>query len=189
VEAQSTSDTLPLNLFDDVSVSATLDHLEYSLPGMVTWVGSVDGYEGSLAILVAGDDGVVSGNVSFDDQIFQVRYVSPGVHAIYQIDQSQFPDDPGIEPPVPDLSDSALEPQESLLISAQDDGSIIDVMLLYTDDARAGAGGTSAIQSLVNLAVSETNQIYANSAITQRIRLVYTGEVAYNETGDLSEDL
>jgi peptidyl-Asp metalloendopeptidase len=51
------------------------------------------------------------------------------------------------------------------------------MMILYTDEARAAFGGMSAIQITVNLAVTETNQAYANSGINQRIRLVFTTEV------------
>ena len=50
------------------------------------------------------------------------------------------------------------------------------------------AGGASAMQSLVDLAVAATNTAYGNSSVTQRIRLVYAGEIAYTEAG-ISSDL
>jgi hypothetical protein len=55
-------------------------------------------------------------------------------------------------------------------------------MVVWTPNARVGAGGTSAVQSLVELAVANTNIAYENSLIGTRLRLVYSGEVAFTET-------
>jgi len=53
----------------------------------------------------------------------------------------------------------------------------------YTPAARQAAGGTSAMNSLIALAVRESNTGYSNSNVTQRMRLVHTVEVQYSETG------
>jgi len=73
--------------------------------------------------------------------------------------------------------------------SADEGMPTIDVMVLYTTAARAAAGGTSAIEALIGLGVSEANTSYANSGIAQRIRLVRTEQVAYAEHNDLTTDL
>ncbi|HXG71625.1 MAG TPA: M12 family metallo-peptidase [Gemmatimonadaceae bacterium] len=39
----------------------------------------------------------------------------------------------------------------------------------------------SSINALIDLAISNTNSAYASSGVTQRLRLVYRGEVAYTE--------
>ncbi|MBD3884899.1 pre-peptidase C-terminal domain-containing protein [Phormidium tenue FACHB-886] len=70
-----------------------------------------------------------------------------------------------------------------------DDGSIIDVMIAYTADARAAEGGTDAINRVIQAAVVEVNQGYANSGIVQRLRLVHTVEVNYTESGSAKTDL
>src|SRR5439155_6416516 len=70
-----------------------------------------------------------------------------------------------------------------------DSADVIDVMVLYTALAAANAGGPMGIANLINLAVSETNTSYANSGITQRIRLAYTAQVRYAETNDLPTNL
>jgi hypothetical protein len=56
-------------------------------------------------------------------------------------------------------------------------------MVVYTADARIAAGGTNAIVNLINQGISQTNQGYLNSGVNQRIRLVYSQEIVYNETG------
>jgi hypothetical protein len=50
-------------------------------------------------------------------------------------------------------------------------------------------GSTAAIEALSILAVDETNQAYANSAIGVQMRLVHTAEVNYVESGSISTDL
>ena len=44
-----------------------------------------------------------------------------------------------------------------------DDGSVIDLLVLYTAAARQGAGGTAQIEADIDLRVAETNQAYAAS--------------------------
>ena len=62
-------------------------------------------------------------------------------------------------------------------------------MVVYTSAARDAAGGTTAMNALVDLGMVETNQGYANSGAAQRVRLVYRDEVSYAETGDIELDL
>ena len=70
-----------------------------------------------------------------------------------------------------------------------DDGSFIDVLVVYTPAAKSAAGGTSQILATINTAVAETNAGYANSGVVQRLRLAAAVEVAYTENGDIGVDL
>ena len=56
-----------------------------------------------------------------------------------------------------------------------DDGSVIDVMVLYTSSAEAAF---SNIESKILQAVEEANTAYINSNVTQRLRLVHAQKVA-----------
>ncbi|MDB6038024.1 MAG: hypothetical protein JWM99_1865, partial [Verrucomicrobiales bacterium] len=60
---------------------------------------------------------------------------------------------------------------------------VVDVMMLYTADARDGAGGTAAIKENIDRAMSEANQVFQNSQINARLRLVYKGAIDYYESG------
>jgi hypothetical protein len=64
-------------------------------------------------------------------------------------------------------------------------------MVLWTPAARNAVGGTvSAIQSLVTLAVANANQAYVNSHVSAKLRLVYSGELAFTEhTSAISSDI
>jgi len=64
-----------------------------------------------------------------------------------------------------------------------DDGSLVDVLVVYTAEARAAAGGTTAIRSLIDLATSETNAAYRNSGVSHSIRIVGRQETSFSESG------
>ena len=60
----------------------------------------------------------------------------------------------------------------------------IDVAFVYTPAARERAGGTAAIEAVIDLMIAETNQVYAESGVRHRMALVARSEVPYTETGD-----
>jgi hypothetical protein len=64
-----------------------------------------------------------------------------------------------------------------------DDGSVIDVLFVYTEEARIKEGGTMAIESLIDLTVSVTNAAYSNSGVGHIIREVGKKEINFPETG------
>lgn len=64
-----------------------------------------------------------------------------------------------------------------------DDGTVVDVLVVYTAEARAVEGGTSAIETLIDLAESETNAAYSNSGVNHAIRVVDKQEISFSETG------
>lgn len=69
-----------------------------------------------------------------------------------------------------------------------DDGSVIDLLILYTTQARIAAGGSSIIENYIAAAVSDANLSFTNSLIDTQLQLVHTAEVAYSETGQSSQD-
>lgn len=171
--------SLLLNLFDDAQFVAELDRVERSARGVV-WIGHLRGIELSQVVMVVSGE-IVSGNITLPAGRYHVRFMGNGVHEVQKIDSSLFPEDES-HVPVPNLLGESLPPPELPAGTQADDGSLIDVMVVYTATARAAAGGTAAMQSLIDLAVSETNQAYQNSGVTQRIRLVHSVEAAYTET-------
>ncbi len=65
-----------------------------------------------------------------------------------------------------------------------DDGSEIDLLVVYTAAARTAAGGTPAILSRINQSVTEANAALSVSLADYQIVLVHTAEIPYTETGD-----
>jgi len=184
LKATEVGDALLFDLFEDVVFTAVLDRLEATDFGGYSWIGHLKGVEYSQVVLVVAG-GQMAGNITLPGEFYQIRYAGDGVHAIYGIDQSTFPHE--AEPVPVELSGEAIAKAESKPMA--DDGSIIDVMVVYTAEARAAAGGTTAMQNLINLGITETNQSYLNSGIAQQVSLAHTEEVSYTETGDIGLDL
>ncbi len=167
-----------LNLFDDVRPEAVLERIERR-PGAEVYFGRLKDTDGSFVHL-AISQGQMAASVTRPYHFYAVRYAGNGLHLAQEINQSLMPRDG--EPIL-------AEPDPNTRAVTADDGSLIDVMVLYTTAARVGAGGTGAIESLINLGVGETNTAYANSQVIERLRLVHSAEVSYTETGSSSTDL
>jgi hypothetical protein len=177
---QGSASTLILNLFDDVVLTALPERVTALPPHGFALSGQIAGVELSQVTLVVRD-GVLAGNVSLPGAFYQVRPAGDGVHVVQQIDQAAFPDE--MEPiPVEAPDEAPAAPLSELA----DDGSIIDVMVVYTSEAANWAGDILAV---IDLAVQETNDSYANSGIIQRVRLVHAAQVSYTQSGSISTDL
>lgn len=74
------------------------------------------------------------------------------------------------------------------VMSGCDDGTAIDMLVVYTAAARSAAGGTAAIEARIDAAVADTNAALANSLIDTSVNLVHTQEISYAETGDSEVD-
>jgi hypothetical protein len=178
------SNRLVLNLFEDVTLVAILDRVEPLTSGRYAWVGHLESTELGQVVLIV-DDSVVVGNITLPDAVYQIRYGGGQTHVIHQIDQAAFPPEgeptpvqlPAIEPRGPDGAQD-------------DDGSVIDVLVVYTAAASSGAiaGGFPDIEAQIDLAAVETNTSYANSQINQRIRVAPPIEVVYAESGSSKTD-
>lgn len=65
----------------------------------------------------------------------------------------------------------------------------IDVMVLYTPQARDAAGGAAQIEAVAQAAVDAMNISFTNSQVTGQVNLSYTGFINYNDSGDSGDDL
>jgi hypothetical protein len=176
---------LVLNLFDDVVVRARMTRSERAGNALV-WAGKIEGQPlGDVVLAVV--DGVLSGSAVWPGGAYRIRFDGT-THVVEEIDHSQFPEDGCFKEVPGGTADVAAAPAPSPAASP-DDGSLVDVLVVYTPAARAAAGGTSAMLSEISLAVAETNTGYANSNVVQRLRLAAAVEVSYAESGDIAEDL
>jgi hypothetical protein len=146
------------------------------------WVGKIEGQPlGDVVLSVY--DGSLSGSVVSPRGAYRIR-PDGSTYVVEELDPDAFPDDNCFrEAPPGDAGPAADAPP------AADDGSLIDVLVVYTPAARDGAGGTPEMLSQVNLAIAETNTGYLNSGVVQRLRLAGAVEVAYTESGDNGVDL
>jgi len=70
-----------------------------------------------------------------------------------------------------------------------DGNTQIDLLIVYTPDAKDRMGGTSAIETAIASAVIDSNTGYSNSEIALNVNLVHVAEVDYTESGDMGTDL
>jgi hypothetical protein len=75
-------------------------------------------------------------------------------------------------------------------VKAVDDGSVIDVMILYTD-GMASAHPGAQIHTRMQYLMDQANVSYSNSLVATRLRLVHSAQVAYpdDSPGGMSEAL
>jgi hypothetical protein len=184
-----------MNLFADRSLTIRWVDIERTdaADGFV-WHGAVEDAPLGSAVMVVSDDGRVQANFARGDgTMWQIRTLDDGSTWVREVNQREFP----LElPPIRDYESTVVLPAaEKTALDAStpspslDDGSTVDVMVLFTPTARSRAGGAQAMLQLVQLGIAETNQGYANSGVTHRVRLVHSAEVAYTETGDMLRDL
>ncbi len=175
---------LTLNLFPGFSPVTELDELRSETPSSLSWVGHLIGERAGQVTLVWGD-GVLVGHLWHGDEAYRIRYLGGDLHVVEQLDPAAFPAE--AEPIVPPQGLSeALSAGEPELTAQADSGATIDVLVVYTAAARSAAGGTSAIQSEIAGAISDTNTAFSNSNVVQRVNLIHTAEVDYDESGSAS---
>ncbi|MEP7287726.1 MAG: M12 family metallo-peptidase [Chloroflexota bacterium] len=179
-DSSGPAQTITLNLFSDTTITATYKNSQRNAtdPRGTVWVGTVDGVPYSEVVLTIGN-GVMNGAINVGGHLYEIDPVSGATHAILEIDVTKMP--PEAQPLVPPTSTRPAKPS---ITAIPDDGTVIDVMVIFTPQALAAVGGSTATM-LNNIAgaVALANQGYLNSGVRQRLRLVYAGPTTYDETG------
>lgn len=180
-------DSVILELFDDL-VTAVVKRVEYRDASNITLHGVINGEPGGTFTLVVAAPIVVANIRVPGIGFYQVRYLTSGIHVIHEVDESRYPEcGGGIEPNVHQPGHDSVDEDHD---AASGGDTEIDVLILYTGQARAAAGGTAGMIALITLAVAESNGAYENSSIIPRFQLVHTQEVEYTEpTGSDSFEL
>ncbi len=166
---------LALPFFPDAAYTARIEHVQRTFTGGYALSGVLDGIPDSEVGLAIEGDALV-GHASLPGGHYTLSLTPDGLQIVGQVKPGQAP-----------LANDTRLPPVSPGISAQgiygdDDGSYIDVLVVYTPAIRANMGGTSAMLAAIDDLVTETNQGYINSQVSQRVRVVHTEEVDYNES-------
>ncbi len=153
-----------------------------------SWFAQNDSLENEAAIVV--QDNTIAGTIRAGDRKYRLRSVNDSYQALILLDESAFPPDhpPGAYEELEASFEEKKSPNNIEDNELLDDGSIINVLVAYTQAARQREGGVAAINALVQLAVDETNQSYSISRIAPRLRLVHRYETNYNESGNMRTD-
>ena len=173
--------TLTLNLFPDVILTATLDKAQVKGNGL-TWLGRVDGVANSKVIFTLQKN-ALAGTITTPKAVYQIRYAGNNVHQVTQINPKAFP---------PERKSLAVDKSKLATTQAmqnKDDGTQIDMLVLYTPAAKNAAVDENNIKAMITDAVLEANTALTDSQITPRVTLLDALEIAYAEFGDFDTDL
>lgn len=178
---------LILNCFDDISLDVVLEELKQFEEGRYLWTGYVLGDEELSSVTIAVNNGVIVANIrSPRFGYFQIRITPDGFFEVREIDPTQFgtcgvTDEHRIS--LPPINANPAPTTRAI------HDNIIDVMIAYTTAARIDAGGTTAMEALIDLALEDNNTSLENSLIDAQMRLVHTVETTYVESGSYSTDI
>lgn len=180
------SRTLQLEFFPDVTFRAVRERLEPTNNGM-SWIGRLEGYPESTAVfvVVAGE---LAGHIYAPFGFFRIQRERDGGYLAQQIDQTASGNEPDDAVVVDEPAEARSAPRSPWRTLA-DNGSVVDVMVMYTRDALAGWTSEVRARAAIDLVVAETNQAFRNSGVNTSIRLVYSAVVDYAESADSSIDL
>ena len=177
--ALNAADSIILNLFEDVRLTAVLDRLDATLPEFYSWIGHIAGMAQSKVILVVGD-GLIKGSVTMPDAFYKISHIGNDTHVIYEIDQTRFPPE---SDPIPVNSEKKAIAFDAI---SADSASTIDVMFFYTTAAKNDAAGKESIQAEIIEALQDTNEGYLDSGVSHSIELIpfenYTPEIVDDES-------
>ncbi|MDD5113889.1 MAG: M12 family metallo-peptidase [Methylobacter sp.] len=190
-----TGDTITLNLFDDVIVTAVRDRLIDNVKGSTTWIGHVEGEQESEVFLTQRGN-AISGTVQIGTKTYDIEPKGNNKHDITQVDPDRNPKNDNDTVTAEDFLATGGEPDTTgnLTIaaptaSAATVGTVIDLMVAYTSKAKNNASGQAGIEAKITNAVAMANQAYINSKVDIQLNLVKMVETSYAETGNMSTSL
>ncbi|MDH4065020.1 MAG: hypothetical protein OEW19_11520, partial [Acidobacteriota bacterium] len=171
------ADALDIDVIPGTTLRARLDARSAGFGGSEIWSGRIDGAPLSAATFVR-TGGLLQGSIRTLDAAYSLEPIAGStLHLVRQVNLA------ALGPELPPLVPASM-PERDAPVTASDDGTTFDVLVVYTAAARTAAGGTdAAMLSRINLGISETNTAYANSGIIPRLRLVGAELVTYTESG------
>lgn len=183
------SPDLFLTLPDGRPLRAVPDRVDVAYGGgAVASYALADDPDGSAAFSVVGD--AVTASIHHRGRLYKLAPTGDGAHWLFEDGGAGEDACPTVHrahtPERADQEGAANAPEPTPEATAGSVYPTLDVLVAYTEIAEAVVGGAEAMQSLVNLAVFETNEGYARSDALGRVNLVGLICTAYAEDGDLT---
>ncbi|BAV96793.1 M12 family metallo-peptidase [Lysobacter enzymogenes] len=183
-------------------VNAVLDSARDTGDGGTVWLGHLkenprkaahDAREvrrderNSVALVRRGDG--VTGNVRIDGRLYRIRPLADGSHAVVEVDESRMPPDHPVGYRDSDLPQIDMRAASRAALAAAGPAAVdpgatatIRVQVVATNQAVTAYGGD--MRALVDLAIAESNQGYANSNVGIQLELANYRTVEYTSAGD-----
>ena len=180
--------SLMLNLFADAAFDTVLDRTEPTTTGYAL-TGRVEGEPLSMVVLVANNE-MVEGTVWLPGTTHSIS-AKGAVAVIRQLAAPNLPhprelatpnaedtlQSAGVASSVGAVAFAVASASDSTIPA--DDGSIIDVLVVYPPITRQAQGGHRAMRTLIDHDIASTNEAYRVSGVRQRLALVGAFEVDF----------
>ena len=154
-------------------------------PDRFTISGPVDTAPGGTFIVAVNGDAIAAYIAAGDAGVFRIRSGPGGIHVAEKVDPEaaftcQVESNRGLAAgDIPVRGGVAGEPC--------DDGSVIDVLVVYTEAALAQAGSIAALEAEIDLTVEYNNVAYVDSVIASSWNLAYVWKLPAGEDPSLGE--
>ncbi len=151
-------------------------------PDRFTIWGPVAGTPHGSFVLAVNRDAMAGLVQTPEAGLFRLRLTAWGLQVVERIDGGFECRVGDVRPPAVDAAPPAVPASGPC-----DDGSVIDLLVVYTQEARDDAGGIAAIEAVIDVMVEYNNIAYANSLVDTQMNLVYAGQLGPGEDPDLGE--
>ena len=175
-----------LNLRANLNLNARALSVEPMEGERFVWTGEIAANQGFGSALPAGNATIVinganaTGTIQTPDgKLFKLQPIGGGSNALIEVDRSALPPDhePGPAPAARPRSQNDRAGPASR-DAAVEGPPVIDLVVAYTTNAKVAAGD---IDSLIDLAIAETNQSFVKSGVAASMRLVHKVEYDYSD--------
>lgn len=158
-------------------------------PGSLTWRGRLADSRESRAIF-SMEGGVLSGWIHTPYGQYEVWPLADGGSAVLRMSDEPLGTCAAGHPATllaPTGDESARRPAAPQV--ANDFAGSIDVLALFTTEARDMIGGPAPMKSRIRLMVDMANEAFANSRMTARLNLAHMGPSPLRELGGMDDNL
>ena len=172
---------LLLNVRDGVRLDVAVERTAptrygYSLSGRVA--GGAD--QAGFATLVVHEKAVAA-SIWTPNFAYELSYLGDGIHALKDVTNAPPVECAGAVPVKMSAADTRRQ-------AGTDDGSVVDVLVVWTPAKEEGAGGETQMLSVVDLMLASTNDAFERSGALVSLNLVGAERVDYSEV-DASTDI
>ena len=151
----------------------------YSLSGRVVGGGA------GFATLVVHEE-AVAGSIWTPDSAYELTYLGGGVHALRDVTDAPRAECGGALPSGFAAGGHSGPSAQQGGADVADDGSVVDILVVWTPEAEEKHGGEPQTLSIIDMAVAYTNDAFGRSGALVSLNLVGAEKVDYSEvTGDI----
>ena len=169
---------LRLNMWPDAEFDAVFERMARTGDGYVLSGRLAAVRNGAATLVVNGD--VVVGTVWTPRGVYDIRTVGDR-QVVREVDVRTLPPlaEPAVRAYPRNATKAGAERAFNVEDGAADDGSVVDILVLWTAAAAKRAGGRANINALINLSVALANDAYARSGVMFRLSLVGTEQTDF----------